>query len=315
MLSILVTAQRWLGVHRMPVSHTEKLVSALGGLVGILLVYSLSSALLEGPAAHLMVASMGASAVLLFAVPHGPLSQPWSLIGGHLIGAMIGVGCALLPLPLVFQAALAVGLAIGGMHLLHCTHPPGGATALTAVIGGAAVHDPGLGFGFVIVPVALNVVILLAVAVAFNYPFRWRRYPAALAAATDLKVGSDTLRHPPPIDHAHLVAALSEIDSYLDISEHDLLRIYELATQFAEADVHEHLDVLPGACYSNGRFGADWEVREVRSIDSGGAGPVHFKIIAGANRRRGGSCGLYAFQRWAAHQVIRDENSWRPIER
>ena len=310
MSSILMTAQRWLGIRKMPVSHTEKLVSAVGGLVGILLVDGLSSTLLEGPAAHLMVASMGASAVLLFAAPHGPLSQPWPLLGGHLTGAAVGVACALLPLPQVLNAALAVGLAIGLMHLLYCTHPPGGATALTAVIGGAAVHD--LGFRFVIVPVALNVVILLGVAIAFNYPFRWRRYPAVLADAAEIK-SEGIARHPPPIDHAHLVAALSEIDSYLDISEHDLLRIYELATQFAEADAHEHPEILPGACYSNGRFGADWEVREVKSVSADGT-RVHFKIVAGTNRRQDGSCGLETFQRWAAHQVVRDENSWRPLE-
>ena len=161
-------------------------------------------------------------------------------------------------------------------------------------------------------PVALNAVVLLAVAIVFNYPLRWRRYPAALAVATESRDKIGTVRHPPPIDHAHLVAALSEIDSYLDISEHDLLRIYELATRFADADAHADSEIVPGGYYSNGRFGQDWEVREVRTINDGQY--VEFAVVAGSNRRHCGRCSLATFRRWAAHPVIRDENSWRPIE-
>ena len=78
----------------------------------------------------------------------------------------------------MFAAALAVALAIGAMHYLNCIHPPGGATALSAVIGGDAIHQ--LGFQYVLTPVLLNVIIVLIVAILFNYPFHWRRYPLAL---------------------------------------------------------------------------------------------------------------------------------------
>ncbi|MBV5307886.1 HPP family protein [Chromatium okenii] len=314
MSSWFSTAQHWLGISRIPVSHTEKLLAGLGGFVGIALVYSLSAAWLTDSAAQLLIASMGASAVLLFAVPHGPLSQPWPVFGGHVLGATVGVSCALLPLPLALNAALAVGLTIGLMHLLRCPHPPGGATALTAVIGGASVHA--LGFDFVMIPVALNALTLLVVAVAFNYPLQRRRYPAALAEFTApprASIAPAALQHPPPIEHAHLVAALSEIDAYLDISEQDLLRIYELATQFADADAHERPAIVLGGCYSNGRFGADWEVREVTAIHAAPRHRVEFSVVAGANRRHCGSSSLATFQRWAAHQVVRDENSWRPV--
>lgn len=314
MSSWFSTAQHWLGISRIPVSHTEKLLAALGGFISITLVYSLSAAWLTGSAAQLLIASMGASAVLLFAVPHGPLSQPWPVLGGHVLGATVGVSCALLPLPLALNAALAVGLTIGLMHLLRCPHPPGGATALTAVIGGASVHT--LGFGFVVIPVALNALTLLVVAVAFNYPLPRRRYPTALAEFTVLQraaAAPAALQHPPPIEHAHLVAALSEIDAYLDISEQDLLRIYELATQFADADAHERPAIVLGGCYSNGRFGADWEVREITAIHAAPRHRVEFSVVAGANRRHCGSSSLATFQRWAAHQVVRDENSWRPV--
>ena len=111
------------------------------GLLGIALVYWTSALLAPGGASTLVVASMGASAVLLFAVPHGPLSQPWALIGGHMVSAFIGVSCATLVPDTITAAALAVGLAIGAMHLLRCIHPPGGATALAAVVSGPS-RDP-----------------------------------------------------------------------------------------------------------------------------------------------------------------------------
>src|SRR5512134_363067 len=152
-----------LGVERQTISHHEKLISALGGLAGILLVYLASRHYLGDGLGLMVVASMGASAVLLFAVPHGALSQPWPLLAGHVVSAAIGVTCArLLPDPLL-AAPLAVGLAIAAMHYLRCVHPPGGATALMAVIGGTAVRD--LGYGFILTPVLLNVAAMLAAAV------------------------------------------------------------------------------------------------------------------------------------------------------
>lgn len=177
----LAMMRRWLGVGRERTDHVEKWVSAVGGLVALAAVLQISTVYLGLNSASGLVASMGASAVLLFAVPHGPLSQPWSVLGGHLVSAVVGVTCAqLIPGP-VLSAAMAVGIAIGAMHYLRCIHPPGGATALTAVMGGDAVQQ--LGFQFVMTPVLLNVIAILLVAVLFNAPFAWRRYPAAWALA------------------------------------------------------------------------------------------------------------------------------------
>src|SRR5690606_26570448 len=125
-----------LGIETNATSHNEKLISAVGALLGILTVYWASQWYLETAGILLMVASMGASAVLLFAVPHGALSQPWPVIGGHTVSAFIGVSCQLLYPDHALTPALAVGLAVGAMHYLRCIHPPGGATALSAVIGG-----------------------------------------------------------------------------------------------------------------------------------------------------------------------------------
>ena len=159
--------------------HLEKGLSVAGGIAGLTGVMLISQAQLGASASVGLVASMGASAVLLFAVPHGPLSQPWAVLGGHLVSAVVGVACTKVIAQPMLAAPVAVGLAIGTMHYLRCIHPPGGATALSAVVGGETVHQ--LGFHYVLTPVLLNATIILLVALLFNYPFPWRRYPLALA--------------------------------------------------------------------------------------------------------------------------------------
>ncbi len=222
--------RRFMQVQVSPVSHTERLVSAAGGFLGVFLTV-LASRMLVGPGgAALVIASMGASAVLLFAVPHGTLSQPWPLLGGHLISALIGVCCAkFIPNPLI-AAAAAVSISIGAMHLLRCIHPPGGATALTAVLGGDAIHS--LGFQYIVTPVLINAVIILIVAVAFSFPFSWRRYPANWAKPRRSTEAKTT--HHSNISHADFVAALRKMDSFIDVNEQDLLRIYDLVTDAAQ---------------------------------------------------------------------------------
>src|SRR5450830_1606221 len=81
-----------------------------------------------------LIAPMGASAVLLFAVPASPLAQPWSIIGGNLVSALVGVSYAKLVAEPALAAALAIALAIACMFALRCIHPPSGAVALTAVL-------------------------------------------------------------------------------------------------------------------------------------------------------------------------------------
>lgn len=149
------------------------------------------------------------------------------MIGGHLVSAVVGVGCAqLIPVD-ILAAPLAVGLAIGAMYYLRCIHPPGGATALVAVVGGHEVVE--LGYWFVLMPVALNVVVILAVAIVFNYAFVWRRYPVYVGQRSGQRVAARPAYG--VFEHADLVYALSEIDSFIDVSENDLLKIYELATK------------------------------------------------------------------------------------
>ncbi len=214
-------------VARLPVpGHREKWVSGLGGVLGIGMTMLVSHAVLGNHILIGVVASMGASAVLLYAVPHSIFSSPWAVLGGHGVSALIGVLCAMVfPDPIV-ATPLAVGLAITAMYYLRCLHPPGGATAFFAVMGGAAVHS--LGFGYVLFPVLLNAAILLGVAVVFNMALRGKQEAHVREVESNLHVPEKCF-----IRHSDLVYALSEMQSYIDVSEEDLLHIYSLAVKHA----------------------------------------------------------------------------------
>lgn len=294
-------------------SHVEKAISAVGGFIGILLTMWVSLHYLGTQGAALLVASMGASAVLLFAVPHGALSQPWPLLGGHIVSAMIGVACAqTLANPLI-AAPLAVALAIIAMHYLRCIHPPGGATAITAVIGGSEVHA--LGYQFVLTPVLLNTAILLFAAVALNCTFPWRRYPASLMNQVDSsEVQSADVSN--PLSHSDFAYALGEIDSYVDINEDDLAKIYRLALKHARQISDQPEKITAGLYYSNGEYGVHGSVRKVVELSGEGPGAeaaVTFKIVAGDGHGTVETTTLTDFNNWQKYEVIPKDGSWHRI--
>lgn len=306
---------QYLGVERYRVGHSEKLISALGAFLGISLIFYSSSYFLQDASSYLIVASMGASAVLLFAVPHGPLSQPWSLIGGHLISAAIGVSCAKFVPDTFIAAPLAVGLSVAAMYYCHCIHPPGGATALSAVVGSAAVHE--LGYQFILTPVLINVIAILSVAIVFNYVFKWRRYPAYLAKKPGARDIEKTNFSYGAITHEDFVYALSEIESFIDISENQLIKIYELVTQRHQDTAIHYQELKHGHYYSNGEHGDLWSVRQIvdwAEAEDSGEEKLIYKVIAGADRRNSAVISKNEFARWARHEVIRDENNWRRVE-
>ncbi|MER9262886.1 HPP family protein, partial [Mesorhizobium sp. M0619] len=87
----------------------ERLIACVGAMIGIALTGAIGALVLgNGPHVPLLVAPMGASAVLLFAVPASPLAQPWSIIGGNTISALVGVIVA----HFVPQPVLATGIAV-----------------------------------------------------------------------------------------------------------------------------------------------------------------------------------------------------------
>ncbi|WP_422394840.1 HPP family protein [Pelagibacterium nitratireducens] len=171
----------------MRVSLVEASRATLGALVGILITGLITRAAMgEASVAPMLIAPMGASAVLLFAAPSSPLAQPWSILAGNCIAAAIGVTIAGLVGDPILAAALALSLAISAMLATHSLHPPSGAVALTAVLGGPAVLE--LGYGFVFWPVAINSLVLVIAAMAFN------RLTGRIYTAVPVKGADDSAR-------------------------------------------------------------------------------------------------------------------------
>lgn len=158
------------------VSAAEVLWSWLGAFLGIGAVGLVGQFVLVGTDNLFMIGSFGASSVLVYGVPHSPLAQPRNLVGGHLLSALVGVLCyqVFSPIPGLAEA-VAVASAIAFMHLTRTLHPPGGATALIAVIGSEELHS--LGYLFAFVPAGLGAVILLIVGLLVNNLSAHRRYP------------------------------------------------------------------------------------------------------------------------------------------
>jgi CBS-domain-containing membrane protein len=149
--------------------------SWFGSFCGILAVAFISSQYMESRDLMLVIGSFGASAVLVYAAITSPLAQPWNLLGGHFFSALVGVACYQLFHPQWLAAAMAVSLAISLMLLLKCLHPPGGATALIAVIGSSKIHA--LGYLYAVIPAASGALIMLIIALITNNMARKRRYP------------------------------------------------------------------------------------------------------------------------------------------
>lgn len=163
------------------VEHCEVLRAWCGSTIAMTLIglmhYFIVADMLSAP---LLIGSFGASAVLCFGATSSPLAQPRNLVGGHVISALVGVTvCQFIGAESVLSVSLAVPLAIAAMLMTGTLHPPGGATALTAVTGGQAIYS--LGYGYVLIPCLLGTVILLVTALVCNnmskrchYPLYWR---------------------------------------------------------------------------------------------------------------------------------------------
>ncbi len=303
MNDLLSKTKQILGIEN-SVSSAEKLTSALGGFVGIFMISWISFQFTGASGSALIVPSMGASAVLVFAVPHGKLSQPWALLGGQTISAFIGVSCALLVPNLFLASGLAVGLAIGCMHILRCIHPPGGATALAAVIGGTQIHS--LGYEYVVTPVFLNTCIIFTTAVIFNYVFPWRRYPASLMRFADTPVAGDS-KASRYFDKTHIERALSDIDLVVDLDADNLQQIFTLALEHAETPTFSPGQIVLGHYYTNSKHGAEWSVRQIideSRSDDPQKDMVIYRVVEGQGFKNADSCTRTEFAHWAVRELF-----------
>ncbi|MGN7612053.1 HPP family protein [Magnetococcales bacterium HHB-1] len=154
---------------------TEVFWSWFGAFSGIALLAYLHQYRLQPQDMVMIIGSFGASAVLIYGAITSPLAQPRNLIGGHLLSAIVGVTIfQMIPIPWL-ASALAVSLAIAVMQMTKTLHPPGGATALIAVIGSDTIHQ--LGYLYVLIPVGSGALLMLIVALIVNNLAPTRRYP------------------------------------------------------------------------------------------------------------------------------------------
>lgn len=154
----------------------EIILSWIGAFLGIAPLAIINFHLFEGTDRVMIIGSFGASAVLIYGAIRSPLAQPRNLMGGHVISAVIGVAAhTVLGHHIWLAAPISVATAIAVMHATKTLHPPGGATALIAVIGGEKIHD--LGYLYAIVPAGLGALIMLVVALIINNIPKGRRYP------------------------------------------------------------------------------------------------------------------------------------------
>lgn len=203
-----------------------RLIACVGAVIGIALTIIVSGGLPPlGPDLPIIVAPLGASAVLVFAVPASPLAQPWSVVGGNVLSTLVGVAAFQVIPSLPLAAGCAVGGAILVMSLARCLHPPGGAAALTAVIGSQGIHAAGFAFAFA--PVAINSIALVAIGMAFHRA-TGRSYPHEPAVVPP--VPSPALIGPEDVD-----AALDEMHESFDIAREDLDTLLAHAERHARA--------------------------------------------------------------------------------
>ena len=206
-----------------------RLVACLGAAICLTLTFvvcaHLPLALADLP---VIVAPLGASAVLVFAVPSSPLAQPWAVVGGNIVSTLVGVAVFHAIPVTAIAAGVAVGAAILAMSLLRCLHPPGGAAALTAVIGSHGIHAAGFAFAFA--PVGINSIALVSLGMFYHrmtgHSYPHRPSPAVAPA--------------PGLHAADIDAALADLHESFDIAPEDLDALLTRAHWHAQARHRGH---------------------------------------------------------------------------
>jgi CBS domain-containing membrane protein len=194
-------------------SWRARALACAGAVFGVAATVFLMRLGVGHPALPLVAAPLGASAVLVFAVPASPLAQPWPVVGGNSLSALVGLAAARAGLEPSLAAGVAVGGAILVMTLARCLHPPGGAVALLVVTSPQA---SGAGLAFALQPVALNAVLLVAAGWLFHrlsghaYPHRVSAAQAEQALAREGLIADD------------VAAALDDLGESFDIAPEDL---------------------------------------------------------------------------------------------
>jgi CBS domain-containing membrane protein len=218
----LLTYLRNYSISPIQLTFLEQCLATLACLIAIFLTATITQAC-TGEHNPVLLASMGASAVILFATPGSPLAQPWPFVGGQLLSALIGVIAADYVSDLALAGTLAVGFSVIFMLLLRCLHPPGAATALAPVL--SAVYLPTPGLEYLIAPVGLNVLLMMIIALVINRLILRREYPARMHANRFAHNQNHPLDNLVGISQADIEQATQSFHQFLDIGADDLRQI------------------------------------------------------------------------------------------
>ncbi len=210
-------------------SAGERRYSVLATLIGIASCIALLGAL-DGH--YWLLAPMGASAVILFGMSHSPVAQPWPVIGGYVLSCCAGLAIAALPVPVWLGTGAAVAASLWLTARLNCMHPPGGALALLIVLDQRTyAADPSQTLALVVA----NAGLLLLSALLINNLIPGRRYPyrAAAVTAEDHGTRDEAPLARTDLRHEDLASAIKALDTFVDVGEDDLVKLYNLAIEHA----------------------------------------------------------------------------------
>ncbi len=216
---------KYLTIDPVNFSIKAKLLSLIACFCSIFFIALITKIVSPWPGYPMIVASMGASAIILFFIPGSPLAQPWSFVGGQLVSAVVGMACALNISEISTAAATAVGGSILMMLLMRCLHPPAAATSLTPIMAGTSITS--LGYSFVLVPVAINVISMLLLAIIINRWVMKRNYPSPLPVKkrTGQRHVLSEPSHHIGFSEQDLDLALKESDVFIDMTYAELSQV------------------------------------------------------------------------------------------
>ena len=153
----------YLGGDQPAVSWHERLRSCLGAFLGLMLVLTIAKYLGEiSGLDEWLMASLGASALLVFALPGSPMAQPWAVIAGNTLSALVGISVMHLVSEPLVAMPLAASLSILGMFVLRCLHPPAAAVAMIEVLG-HVMH-----YRYAFFPVMVDSILLVMAGVVYS---------------------------------------------------------------------------------------------------------------------------------------------------
>jgi len=213
---------RYFNIAPVQLTFAEKCRTALACLLAFLLTTVISQNYADGHS-PVLIASLGASAVILFATPGSPMAQPWSFVGGQMLAALIGICTACYIPHLLTAVSVAIGLTVMLMLLLRCLHPPGAATALVPILNGSPSSSPD--FDFLLMPVGINVLLMLIIAVLINRLMLHRDYPTIVQTNRPVNTPDTHSGQLVGIEPEDIELAKQGFKEFLDIGDDELCEL------------------------------------------------------------------------------------------